>query len=117
MYLIALPHFSDVKYWIGFEHFTENLIKAVLFFYFTICFDFLAQKQRMTHNKILKYLYNSELDCLSENEFVDYEDEVANKTWTLPSTNRHVEQTVQVMKRKFLLTRTFLFLSILLLQD
>ena len=32
------------------------------------------------------------MDCLSKNEFDDYEDEVADKTWTLPSTNRHVEQ-------------------------
>ena len=39
MYLIALSYFFDVKYWLGFEHFTKNLIKA-------ICFDFLAQKQR-----------------------------------------------------------------------
>ena len=46
----------------------------------------------MIHNEILEHLYDSDLDCLSENEFDDYEDEVADKTWTLPSTNRHVEQ-------------------------
>ena len=92
MYLIALSYFFYVKYWLGFEPFTENLIKTILFSYFTICFDFLAQKQRMTYNEILEHLYDLNLDCLSENEFDDYEDEVADKAWTLPSTNRHVEQ-------------------------
>ena len=92
VYLIAFSYFFHVKDWLGFAHFTENLIKALLFSYFTICFNFLVQKQRMTHTEILKYLYDSDLDCLSVNELDDYEDEVAGKTRILSSTNRHVEQ-------------------------
>ena len=46
----------------------------------------------MTHNEILKHIYDSDLDCFSVNELDDYEDEVAGKTRILSSTNRHVEQ-------------------------
>ena len=46
----------------------------------------------MTYNEIFEHLYDLNLDCLSENEFDDYKDEVADKAWTLSSTNRHVEQ-------------------------
>ena len=45
----------------------------------------------MTRDDILEHLCDSDLDCLSDNEFDDYEDDVADKTWTPPPTNRHAE--------------------------
>ena len=45
----------------------------------------------MTRNAILEHLCDSDLDCLSDNEFDDYEDDVADKIWTALPTNRHEE--------------------------
>ena len=45
----------------------------------------------MTRNAILEHLCDSDLDCLSDNEFDDYEDDVAGKIWTALPTNRHEE--------------------------
>ena len=45
----------------------------------------------MTRNDILENFCDSDLDCLSDNEFDDYKDDVADKTWTPLPTNRHAE--------------------------
>ena len=45
----------------------------------------------MTRDDILEHLCNSDLDCLSDNELDDYEDDVVDKTWTSLPTNRHAE--------------------------
>ena len=45
----------------------------------------------MTRDDILEHLCGSDLDCLSDNKFDGYEDDVADKTWIPLPTNRNSE--------------------------